>query len=72
MISLPSITEQRHSPNEWDEYMKGNISLLDIADQQKELLSYQQQLQQEQAIITEWLQQTQEMLNQRLFQTPAA
>jgi hypothetical protein len=72
MIEFTSVLEQRHSPEEWDEYMKQNISLADIVEDQKNLMDYQRELIAESTLMNVWLEQSRMLLEQRLVQQPAA
>lgn len=72
MIHLESIKKRMHSPKEWDEYMKGNISLQDIVATQMDLMEWSAALAKEQELTSKWLKQTNELLAQRLQQIPAA
>lgn len=72
MISQPNITEQRHSPKEHDQYMKGNLSLQDLVDGMEELAKYQAHLAKEAATVSAWQQEYIDLFNARLLRAPAA
>lgn len=75
-----SIKDTRQSPKDWDTYLKGNLSLSEIVEDQQRLLTAQAVLLQEErtefvdqelVTVTDWLQQTTTLLLDRL-QTQAA
>ena len=71
MQEFESILNTTHSPKEYSEYLKGNVSLYEIVQLQESLIAYNDKLQKEVALVNEWLNQSTVLLKERL-DTPAA